>query len=279
MRLSLLAPFALLFASCQSPAPLLPIAVRDPFAVAYRGDVAPAVPVVEPTEPVASTPTNPGAPCTIHATILELTAEDGRQVLSNLISLPEFGAAEAGGRIPDSVRLPTSGIAGAHVERAAMTTLLENLKGRAEVVMAPELAASHGIDTTASMRNKTAYVRSVTLRPMALALIGDPMVDAFETGETIRFRIEERKGANHLVVTWESSEPMRPLPLASTRAATVQVPVVLTHQLSCDTPVENSDSVVVASLPGSDAGRVQILLVAIDHEGRDWMGLGAGFGR
>lgn len=263
MRPCSVALSALALAACQSPAPLQPLAVRDPFAVAYRGDVAPAV----PTEPAAAvdapSPQAVGSQYSIRAKLLELPVEDGEQAFANLITLPE-NASSVPSRAEHAVRLPMCGLGGAHVERATIAALLQQVEGRADVVMAPELAASFGTDATVSLRDRTAYVRSVTLRPLQGGLIADPAIDVFETGSTLRFRVEGTKAGQRLVLSWESSEPLRPLPLAATRVASLQVPVVVTHLLSCETAIDKTDSLVVGSLPGAKPGHVQILCVEID---------------
>lgn len=287
------ASFVLLFVACQSTRPaLLPLAVDQPFAVAYHGEVAP-IRLAEPdaaahgekqlsafpelsterdqkaqweTTPAATLVPNDAV--SVRATILELDVEDARMLLENLEqdARGDFRSAAAPTFAPS--QLPLAGLAGAHLRSGQMAALMAQLKGRANVVATPRVVTSMGNRAQVSISEQTAFVRSVELEPVAGRLRADPEVDVFEHGMRLAFLVSSGKASSSLEVVWQITEPVRPIPVARSRAASLQLPVVLEHRIVATTPIAAADAMILGSLPGANDERVLLLCVEVETGAR-----------
>ena len=274
----MLRPLALLLSilpACAAPkAALQPLALRDPFAVVYRGSASaaeyPATATDEApgqaTAAAASLPT-----VDVRAAMIELDATDARALLASLPSdatPPWTEPAGQGQRLQTATgaAMTLAGIRGAHLDAALVDATIEQLKEREDVsmLMAPRLAVSLGEVATIAVQEQRAVVRSLDFLATDNVVLANPHVDRIDYGDTLRIRATEGKPGKQLAVTWSTARLVSPVSMATTPFGSIQTPALVRHELSADAPIQRKDAIVLASIPGSETGRVCLLFLVVE---------------
>lgn len=270
-----LALLSLVLTACAAPkAPLQPLALRDAFAVVYRGGAAIADYSAPAADDAASEP--PADPAKLptvdlRAAILELEAADARALLASLPASASASAPQTQPQAADSARIqPTgpamelAGLRGAHLDPALVDATIEGLRGRADSLMAPRLAVTLGQVATVSVQEQRAVVRSLDFLATEDVVLANPRVDRIDYGDSLRIRATEGKSGKQLAVTWNTTRLVTPVSVTTTPAGSIQAPALVRHELSATADIQSSDALVLASVPGSEPGRVCLLLLVVE---------------
>ncbi len=262
-----------LLSACAAPkARLQPLALRDPFAVVYRGSAsAPEYPstAVDETPGQATTAAANLPTVDLRAAILELDAADARALLASLPTpapAPESqpSPADAVRMQPTGAVMTLAGLRGAHLDAALVDATIEGLRGRADCLMSPRLAVTLGEVATIAVQEQRAVVRSLDFLATDNVVIANPSVDRVDYGDSLRIRATEGKPGKQLAVTWSSSRLVSPVSTATTPAGSIQTPTLVRHELSAEAAIGSKDAIVLASIPGSETGRVCLLFLVVE---------------
>lgn len=263
-----LALLSLVFTACAAPKVALPpLALREPFAVVYRGGAAPAeyaAPAAE-SSPAAKAGAGPAAvvrqTVDVRATLVELDVADARALLDTDDPAPP----QEGSRRPlGDAALPLAGIRGAHLDPSSFDTTIASLRGRADLLMTPRVVVALGETATISVQERRAVVRSLEFLATEHAVIANPAVDRVDYGDTLTILASQADGGTQFRVSWKSSRIVSPVAVAETPAGALQIPAILRHELDATAGIQPKDALVLASIPGDHQGRVRVLFLAVE---------------
>jgi hypothetical protein len=259
-------------ASCQTHLPRLePLTLRDYFEVAYSGDAAPAtlLPAQLPAKPeavaAASRATNLQT-VEIKATTVELDIEGARQLLSALRAQDaEQGESATTERrqSKSTAAMPLAALGGAHLDGETIESILERLRGRADVLSSPRIAALFGEEAKISISDQRSVISALDFKAMDAAILADPRVGMIEYGDELAVRATDGKDGKRLHVQWRISRPALPVPVVQTSVGALQTPVIIRHELVASPVVGERDCLAFASLPSGSDNTVLLLFVEL----------------
>ena len=263
-----LALLSLVFTACAAPkAALRPLALREPFAVVYRGGAAAAdyeAPAAG-SSPAAQAGAGPSAEARqtvdVRATFLDLDVADARALLAT----DDSSSRQDGSHRPlVDAALPLAGIRGAHLDPASVDATIASLHGRADLLMTPRVVVALGEPATMSVQERRAVVRSLDFLATEHAVIANPAVDRVDYGDTLTIRASQEGGGTQFAVSWKSSRIVSPVAVAETPAGALQIPAILRHELDATAGIQSKDALVLASIPGEQQGRVRVLFLVVE---------------
>ena len=259
-------------ASCQaSPPRLEPLTLRDHFEVAYSGDAAPAmllpsqVPAKSEVVAAASRPTNLPT-VEIKATTIELDIQGARQLVA---ALREQHAAQDEASTTERRQsgskqaMPLAALGGAHVDAETIDSLMERLRGRANILAAPRIAALFGEEAKMSISDQRSVISALDFKAMDAAIMADPRVGMIEYGDELAIRATHSKEGMRLNVQWRISRPALPVPVVQTSVGALQTPVIVRHELVASPVIKERDFLAFASLPSGSDTTVLLLFVEL----------------
>lgn len=262
-----------LLSACAAPkTPPQPLALRDPFPVVYRGSASAPEYATQAAEETLSKPAAVPAnlpTVDVRAAILELDAADARALLASLpppAATPSAEPIATGSQRmePTDAVMTLAGLRGAHLDASLVDATIEGLQQRADTLMAPRLAVTLGQIATITVQQQRAVVRSLDFLATDNVVLANPNVDRVDYGDSLRIRATEGKPGKQLAVTWSSSRLVSPVSTATTPAGSIQTPTLVRHELSAEADIGSKDAIVLASIPGSETGRVCLLFLVVE---------------
>jgi hypothetical protein len=259
-------------ASCQASLPRLePLTLRDHFEVAYTGDAAPAVllpsqaPAKSEVVAAASSPTNLET-VEIKATTIELDIQGARQLVA---SLREQNAAQDEASTTEHRQsgskqaMPLAALGGAHIDAETIESILDRLRGRANILAAPRIAALFGEEAKISISDQRSVISALDFKAMDAAIMADPRVGMIEYGDELAIRATHSKEGMRLNLQWRISRPALPVPIVQTSVGALQTPVIVRHELVASPVIQERDFLAFASLPSGSDTTVLLLFVEL----------------
>lgn len=227
--------FALL-ASCAGNPPR-PAELRASLPVQYRASLA--------SRGLADDEPNSGSPASDRAVRLE-------------VSVLRCSAAEASARLGELAPGPAAWIASA-AEAARLTS-------GGDVVFSPRLVVLDGQRSRFALLDEQAYVARFELEGDGRTVVADPVVETLQHGTRFDTRASlTADGSIELELVWNTCEPdgdlpeiSRPLPLGET-SVVVQVPLVLTQEVSTRATLGRDQCLVVTCPEGEGRQRIAVV--------------------
>ncbi|MCA8973212.1 MAG: hypothetical protein KDC98_00750 [Planctomycetes bacterium] len=255
-----------------------PVPIRDTFAVAYEGSIAPLASEAffEASTPAPLVPTRSAI---VRVTVLELPLDEARRVVPGLV-VPAPAAVEGlpggGERLWTDSRVQTIdahglmlgpriralGMNAGHVEPRRLQQALSALTRRGRVLDTAEGAVAIGSTATITAATKMSFLRSMTYGAASDSVIVDDVdIGRFEHGTQVKLGLRPDGVRFAVELEWLQKTPVSQLD----SPWGLQMPVIGEHrvQTSATVTMAGPEAVVVGSLPGRARGTVQLLCVEI----------------
>ncbi len=238
-----------LFAACQAVQPQpRPLAVREPFPVAYVGRIEPAQPLPDDVT-LAGEAAWPAAPAaaagsgsiTVRATLVELPIDEVRALL------PGWPLAAEQGQ-------------GARLAADDLAARLADWHARGRVVAQPTILIDNGHQGTLRAGKRTAYVSRLAIGAFAdRGVHGDPWtidphVAVFEHGLELTFAPERRGSATSLGFTWRQRDRVLPRPVGYVhdgRMGAIELPLLLDQTVRGDVDFVSGEALLLGAVAGN----------------------------